>query len=530
MHRMRTPRTQLLALATLLAAGLPSGEARAGDWVDTRITFTLGDDNFRKSAGEQVPDSPKLGIGDRQGYQLFFDNLDSKYSGRENLLHLALYKKVAGILPGLTTEAAAAVKLDLAELMDSNPSLSKILLDDSSYIRLSYAIDKDRRGTKWIDLVLFPISGDRFRIGYLYALTWAGVDMFPKRKGLTPAFKLGGNHGRFYWWAGMKIVQVPTAPTEGSSEQQTVTESSSYENVYSALGGLGVQPVEGLSVDLSGGYIQQGYNPVKDVRGEALTATGFSARVAYGRGLNVALSSDLRLIRNDPEYIESISTRPTYKNDGSINWRVALEGNAIGQVLTDPDLYGGTTIQWASAAALDLRIQRNYLRLSLTMIYRSLQFSLLSTPSFVPYTAFSSQAIVQPQIFGAIKGDYFFPRSALQPGLEAGVEIPAAVKAELYATTSGSNPTTALIGTYTVLVRSTGERVLLPHDENRMPVFSTRASLKWYPSDFLTMMAFFQLTVDQNASLIVVNPDLTRTRVFDTPVGFGAGLIAQARY
>jgi hypothetical protein len=521
--------TALLALAAAASSLSFEAAARAGDWVDTRITFTMGDDNFRRDAGETVPDSPKFGIGDRGGYELAFDNLDQKYTGRENLLHLALYKKVAGLLPGLTTEANAAVKLDLAAMMDANPVLSQVLMDDSSYIRLSYAIDREKRGTKWLDLVFFPLSGDRFRIGYLYTMTWAGADMFPKKKGLTPAFKLGGNHGRFYWWAGMKMVQVPTAPVVGSNEQQTRIENSTFDTVYSALGGIGGQPVDGLSLDLSGGFVQQGYNPVEDVRGQPITASGFSARVAYGRGLDVALSSDLRLIRNDPEYIESLSTRPRYKNDNSVNWRIALEGNAIAQTLKDPDLYGGTTLQWASAAALDVRFQRNFLRLNLTAVYRSLQFSLLTTPSFVPYVAFSKEMIVQPQIFGAIAADYYFPRVALTPGLQTGIEIPAAVKTELYQVLGQDAPAT-LLGTHSLLVRKSGERVILPEDEDRLPVFSVRVTFKWYPSDFLTLMAFFQLVYDQNASILTLNVDSSKTRVFDTPTSIGAGIIAQARY
>lgn len=503
--------------------------ARAGDFIDTRISFTLGDDNFLKNAGQQIPDSPLLGIGDREGYELPFDNLDLATTGRENELHLVLYKKVDGILPGLFTEAAAAMEVNLAAL-EEGQSVNRVFSDDSSYIRLSYAIDAEKRGDKTLDLVLFPLSGDRFRVGYLYDLTWGGEHMFPRKKGPTPAFKVGGNHKVLYWWSGMKMVLAETALEESSNEQGTTVQASENETLYSLLAGLGAQPVAGLSVDLSGGYVQMARNPIKDVANELVTATGFSARVAYGRGLNVGLSSDLRLLRNDPEFLESLSRRPSYNPGGGVSWRVALEGNAIAQVLADPDRFGATTRQWASAAALDMRIQRNYLRINLTGVYRSLQFSLLETPSFVPFTAFAENAIVQPQIFAAVSADYHFPKVALTPGLQAGVEFPGAVKTELFAKEAGSNAPPTLIGEHTLLVRTTGERVILPEGEDRLPVISARFTTRWYPSEMLTLLAYVLFSFDQNTSILEINADLTKSRVFDEPVRIGAGITAQARF
>lgn len=513
-------RALILTLALLLPA-----TARAGDFIDTRISFTLGDDNFLKSAGQQIPDSPLLGIGDREGYELPFDNLDLATTGRENELHLVLYKKMAGILPGLTTEVAAAMEINMAEL-----GRASAFADDSSYIRLSYAIDRARTGSKYLDLVLFPLSGDRFRVGYLYDLTWGGANMFPRKRGITPALKLGANFGKVYAWAGMKAVLAQTELSESANEQGTKEETSEAETLYSALAGVGTEPVPGLSIDLSGGYVQQARNPVKDVAGKLVTATGFSARVAYGRGLKVGLSSDLRLLRNDPEFLEQLGQKPSYNPGGGLAWRVALEGNAIAQVLGDPDRYGATKRQWAPAAALDVRMQVNYLRMNLTAVYRSLEFSLLNTPSLTPYLGFPADAIVQPQIFTAISADYYFPKIAINPGFQAGVELPGAVKTELYATEVGSNAPPTLIGDHTMLIRSTGERVLLPEGKGRLPSFSVRLNARWYASDILTLLAFVLITYDQNTSILQLNADLTKSRIFDEPIRFGAGLTAQGRF
>jgi hypothetical protein len=510
--------------ALLLALLLPRGAA-AGDFIDTRISFTLGDDNFYKNAGEQVPDSPRIGIGDREGYELPFDNLDLATTGRENELHLVLYKKVGGILPGLITEAAAAMEVDLAAL-EEGQSVDRVFSDDSSYIRLIYAIDPGRKGDRYLDVVLFPLSGDRFRVGYLYDLTWGGADMFPRKKGLSPAFKLGGNHGILYWWGGMKMVLAETALDESANLQGLTLETSENETLYSALFGVGTEPIPGLSIDLSGGYVQMARNPIKDVANELVTATGFSARLAYGQGLSVGLSSDLRLLRNDVEFLESLSRRPTYGS--GLSWRVALEGNAIVQTLADPDLYAATTRQWASAGALDVRMQYDRLRVNLTAVYRSLQFSLLNTPSFVPFTAFNEDAIVQPQIFGAVAADYFFERWSLMPGIQAGVEMPASVKTEVFASIGNAPP--SLVGVFDVLVRTTGERIILPAGEERVPIYSARITTRWYPSEMLTLLAFLIIAYDENSTRLEINADLTKSRVFQDPFILGAGVTAQARF
>jgi len=519
----------LLSLTTLTLTLAAAAPATANDWIDTRITFTIGDDNFLNDAGEQVPDSPTIGIGDRDGFELPFDNLDLASTGRENELHLVLYKRMEGIIPGLITEAAAALQLNMEALVKDDP-LGKVLQDDSSYIRLAYALDELRRGKEYIDIVLFPLNGDRFRVGYLYDLTWGGTDMFPKKKGPTPAFKIGGNHGMIYWWAGMKMVMGPKPPREQGNEQGTKSTKTEHEALYSGLAGLGVQPVDGLSIDVGGGYVQQGWVPRSEFSGVRVEASGFSARVAYGRGIDVGLSSDLKLLRNDPEYLESFGSKPTYKNDDTFNWRVSAEGNLIAQTLLEPDLSGSTRIQWASAAALDFRLQRNYLRMNVTAVYRSLEFNLINGPSFPSYEAFSEDAIIQPQIFAALSADYHVPSLWLTPGIQAGVELPPAIKTELYNKVAGSSPSSTLIGTHSILMLNNGDRVILPEGEDRVPVYSVRVTARWFPSDMLTMMAFILFQYDQNATVVAFDAEQTKDRIFDEPVKFGAGITAQARF
>ncbi len=521
-------RIRTIVLASVIL-GL-SAPAHAGNFIDTRITFTIGDDNFFKGAGEQIPDSPLFGIGDRDGYELPFDNLDLATSGRENELHLVLYKKVDGIFPGLVTEVAAALEINLAELEARDPKLYNVFSDDSSYIRLQYAIDPAKSGDKYIDLVMFPLSGDRFRAGYLYDLTWGGKNLFRKRKGPTPAFKLGGNHGKFYWWSGMKFVMAPTEPDAYMKEDQSKKETTEWETLYGALAGVGAQPIDGLSIDVSGGYLQVARNPVKAVPDLIVSTSGFSARVAYGQGLDVGLSADLRLLRNDPEYLQSFSLKPKYAPGSGMSWRVSAEGTAVTQVLADPDNFGASKRQWATAAALDFRMQYNYLRANITGVYRSLAFTLLDMPSFPAYRAFPEDAMVDPQIFFALTADYHFPKLHLTPGIQAGVEFPAAMTTQWGAFFAGSNPSSALVGEKTALFPSSTTPMILAEGKERLPVYSWRLTARWYPSEILTIMAYTLFVYDSNASILGRTPDATFKWIYDEPFRMGAGITAQARF
>src|SRR6185369_2858770 len=69
--------------------------AHAGDFVDTRLNFTITDESILAKPNETVPSVPGLRIGMPTSLGvLFFDNWDTRFSGYENLSHLTLYKNV----------------------------------------------------------------------------------------------------------------------------------------------------------------------------------------------------------------------------------------------------------------------------------------------------------------------------------------------------------------------------------------------------------------------------------------------------
>ncbi|MCA9619703.1 MAG: tetratricopeptide repeat protein, partial [Myxococcales bacterium] len=254
------------------------------DFIDTRLTWTIGDDDVLHATGETVPLSPNVSIGDRRRYRLFFDNLNSVFAGRENITHLVLYKKMPGFIERLETEASMVLRFDLASLASGSNNLGASLYDSGSFIRLFYRTGDAEDSREGLGLTLFPIDTDRFRLGYLYDITWGGTNprinqsIFPRIQGSSPGFKFQYDHELFYVFAGMKtaqIVQVEEILTPGTSEVETIRIG---QTNYGFLGGGGVTLGDYVNLDVGGGYFQQGKFDLPDVLGEDVFTFGFSGR------------------------------------------------------------------------------------------------------------------------------------------------------------------------------------------------------------------------------------------------------------
>jgi hypothetical protein len=509
----------LLFVAVLLMAAAPRAASADENFVDTRLTFTFGDDNFMADAGETMVDSPLIGFGDRPGYTLFFDNLDTQYSGRENLLHLVLYKKMPGFVPGLTTAAAIVVKSDFSDANNIR------FQDDGTYLRLVYNFRRvvSKKGPK-LDITLFPISTDRFRVGYLYSLTWGGAAIFPGAKdNLTPGAKVS-----FYWrsgyaFAGMKTARILTNPPPGGGEESTGREA---ETFYGGLAGFGLNLPARLKFDMSGGYFLMGENPNNGVEGEYVQTFGASARVSHHKGMPIGISTDLKLYRTDAEFLENIGRKESYKR--GFSYQISLEGTYVGQVLEDPEKYGTTKIQWGYAGALSAKIKWNYLRAHLTTFLRSVEFILLNVPSFVPYQALSPQVDAKPEVFLATGADYYFKRRRLTVGAMVGsVVVPARVETELRADT-GAQP--AYLGKRTLVIRDEGDFSILKSGDTPDPIFAAKITVRWDLSKLFTLMGVGLLQYDSNFTNLTTLANGTAQLTTEEPWRVGAMVFAQARY
>ena len=502
------------------------------DFVDTRLTWTFGDDDVLHATGETVPLSPNASIGDRKPYRLFFDNLNSQFGGRENLTHLVLYKKMPGFIDRLDTEASMVLRVDMASLAAASNNLNSTLYDAGSYIRVFVRTgDKDDDKTG-LGVTLFPIDTDRFRLGYLYDISWGGTNprinqsIFPRIQGSSPGFKIQFNHPIFYAYGGMKtaqIVQVQEILTPGTSEVEVVRIG---EANYGFLGGAGVELFDYVNVDAGGGYFQQGKFDLPDVLGEQVYTFGLSSRLAvHSKNSGVVQSADFSLYRNDPMKADRELKVESYPDD--VSWTVSVEYSNLWQNLKDFDVPGQTTLQQARAAALQGTVKVGYFRASLAGIYRDLPFVLRNVPSFIPFeTLPGGNAIdVSDELFFAGSVDYHFDGPRLTPGIGAGVQLPASVK------TSSINAANQTIGR-TVVIRQQGDQSILPVDAEAVPIFQARASLKWDLSQMLSTVIWAQFVRDNNATFVERDPNegTVATRQFVSPNFLGLGGSAQARF
>jgi hypothetical protein len=514
-------------------ATLTGGESptRIGDFMDTRLTWTFGDDDVLHQTGQAFPLSPNASIGDRKQYRMFFDNLNSRFGGRENLTHLALYKKMPGFIKDLDTEASLVLRFDIGQLASNSGNLNQALYDAGSFIRAFYHTDGKANGKEGLGLTFWPLDTDRFRLGYLYDISWGGTNayinqsIFPRIQGSAPGMKLQYDHEYFSIYAGFKtaqIVQVEQTLTPGTSEVEQIRVG---QTNYGVLGGVAADPIDMLHLDVGGGYFQQGKFDLPDVAGKPVYTYGVSARVvAHHKDQPVAQSIDFLLYRNDPNKAQIIF-KPEVYTPGKTTWSVSGEFSNLFQNLKDFDTAGATAIQQARAAALQANLKSGFMRASVTGIYRDLPFVLRNQPSYIPFETLPKDAKTTDEMFFAAALDYYFDSIHLTPGLGAGLQFPSTFQSQ--SVDSSSAPINR-----TVVVREQGDIAILPVNAKAQPIFQGRVSLRWDISRILSAMVWAQFIHDNNGTFVQRDPSegTVALRTFISPDFFGFGTSVSARF
>jgi hypothetical protein len=522
------PGYDVLGTAGARAVGLAPPGTRPGDFMDTRLSWTFGDDDFLHPEGQIIPLSPTWSIGDRSQYRLFFDSLNSRFAGRENLTHLVMYKKMPGFIPHLTTEAAVVLRFDLAALAANTGNLNSALYDSGSYLRLFYNTGNDPR--EGISATFFPLDTDRFRLGYLYDISWGGTaasinqSIFPAIQGSAPGLKVQYDQKGFYAFGGFKTAQIvqPETVLSGNSNSDVTTVDQADTN-FGFLGGAGVDPTDHLRIDAGTGFFQQGRFNLPDVRGQSVYTYGGSLRLLVHQDMPVPQSIDFVLYRNDP-MAPMILFAPEKYSPNQIAWSVSLEGDVLEQHLKDFDVTGGTKDQAAWAGALQGVLKYGYARFSLTGIARNLNYVTRNVPGFIPFETLPANANTQPEIFGSAAATYNFPDLHLTPGIAGGVQLPSTFQSEF---TEGGVPASR-----TIVVRAQGDESILPYDQGRLPIFQGRLSLRWDLSRIMSAQVWLQYVRDPNGTLVVVDPSegTASLRVPQAADRLGAALSLQARF
>jgi hypothetical protein len=511
----------------------PKEEAptRLGDFMDTRLSWTFGDDDILHVTGQAIPLSPNFSIGERKQFRLFFDSLNSRFGGRENLTHLALYKKMPGFIKNLDTEASLVVRFDIAALATNTNNLNQAFYDAGSFIRVFYHTDGDRDGKTGLGVTFWPIDTDRFRLGYLYDNSWGGTaasinqSIFPRIQGVAPGAKLQYDDKAWSAYVGFKtatIVQIEQTLVPGTSEIETTRLG---QTNFALLAGGSADITQNLHVDIGGGYFQQGKFDLPGVTGRPVYTVGGSARVvAHDKDMPIGQSIDFLLYRNDPSKPQIIF-KPEVYTPGKTTWSASVEFSNLAQSLKDFDASQEIRLQQARAAAVQGNVKSGYLRASLTGIYRDLPFILRNQPSFIPFETLPKAAATSNEIFLSAAVDYAFESLHLTPGFGAGLQFPATFKS--ITSDSASAPIDR-----TVVVREQGNLAILPFNKGAVPIFHARATLKWELSRILSALAWVQYIRDNNGTFVARDPNegTLALRTFLSPDFFGLGTSVQARF
>jgi hypothetical protein len=525
-----SPATPAIGASTDAAIRAAS-PTRIGDFMDTRLTWTFGDDDVIHATGQAFPLSPDASIGDRRQYRLFFDNLNSRFGGRENLTHLALYKKMPGFIDNLDTEASLVLRFDIGALSRNTNNVNQALYDAGSYIRAFYHTRGGSEGKEGLGLTFWPLDTDRFRLGYLYDISWGGTNssinqsIFPRIQGSSPGAKIQYDHEKFSIYAGFKtatIVQVEQTLTPGTSE---VEEIRIGQTNYGFLAGASVDPSDYFHLDIGGGYFQQGKFDLPDVAGERVYTFGGSARlVVHDPDMPVAQSIDFLLYRNDPDKAQQIF-KPEKYEPGKTTWSASLEGSNLVQNLKNFDVAGETALQAARSIAVQGNLKSGYFRASLSGIYRDLPFVLRNQPSFIPFQTLPVDAKTRNELFFAVALDYYLKSVNLTPGLGLGLQLPATFS-------SSSIDISSAEIERTVVIREQGNFAILPVNAEAVPIFQGRFSLRWDISQILSAQAWVQYVRDNNGTFVERDPTegTVALRTFISPNFLGLGTSIQARF
>ena len=497
--------------ATLLAALLPVS-AFAGDFVDTRISFVFADDNLLAGPGETTPNSPTAGFGAGNQNNQFYDNFNTKFSGFETLSNVALYKQSPSFFEGFTADAALTV------LLLEQPSGGITLKDNSSYVRLMY------RPPGWgekenISFTGFPVSADRFRLGFAYRISWGGSSIFTSRaqNDGVPGARLQVTRDRFYAFVGMKTGQLLN---------DFILEK---ERVYGVMAGGGVDLTDTLKLEANGGYFQKGIIPGLANQGivAPVTAAGGSSQLVFHYGVPVSGSIDFRLYKNDPDMYVKFFTPELYP--GGLAMTVSVEGSVLAQTLENPDVFAQTKAQLAGAIALQANVKYNFLKVNLLGLYRTLSFIQFDVPGLPPYKDFPQGTELTPEMFIALGASYHFPRLHLTPGVIFGVQSPATFKSP-NTVLGGNTPPAALTGSRTVVVRDVNLLSILPTSASAIPIISAKANAKLDLSDYFSLIGELYYTRDPNRTTFRDSVAGIAEPSFEKEHALGFNVIVQARF
>jgi hypothetical protein len=505
-------------------AEAPAAQAQPGNVVgqsgffDTRIAFTLTNENVLVSPGETIPSVPgwRFGVPTTLG-TLFFDNYDTRYSGFETLSHIVSYRDFHS--GHIDAESALVVRIN--ELSGTNIQLT----DDGSYLAISDWKDPSHKDPTRVTLVAFPVSADRFRLGYSYRLSWGGDPEYSRASSATPGVKLQYDTDGMYAFVGAKSAVILNQAT---AEQ---------ESALAALGGAGVDIGKMLRIEVNGGYFDRGFNQLIDVEDQKVRLYGASGQISLHDGMPLRSSVDYRLYKFNGEQVSNLFAPESYP--GGFSWLAQSEFTVLGQTLKDPDKTGATRVQTGMAGDINFRAKLDRFRFQADVSYRDLAFILHSVPSLPTYEDFPDGPTGY-KTTADLFADVGVTRNwadLLTLGLTAGIEKPATLTSPV----GIPGGATGVAGNSTAVIRNDNVNTvitILPTGESVVPQVALKGSAR---IDFGRMyVALFEVYYSHDGNVTTYQrvgcaagqacPDNPFEYVFTQPNQLGVNATIQARF
>jgi hypothetical protein len=496
------------------------------DFVDSRLTFVFSNKNVFAGPGERLSPTSGYRIGIDPDFRLFLENINTRFTGYETLSHMVLYKKMPGFWENWETEAA------LAALVLANTDTGNFqFFDSGTYLRIIKKMGsgpEEKVGS--YDLTAFPVSADRFRLGYTYIISWGGTAIFPGKlqtssitEGAVPGLRLRwrGPGGYDYAFLGFKSALL--------LEQRPGFTSGEQVPNYSVLAGAGTTVADILSLEANGGFFQKGKQTRPGLEGNHINAYGISGRVTLFQGLSNREINDYRLYKNDPTQPVDYYVYHDYVPGFGFN--ISLEGNLLFQNLEDPDNFGSEKLVHAEAAGLVGQMKMDQLYLTAYGFYQSIDFILFNVPGFVPFQAIPAGAKTRPEFFFAAEAAYDMPEIKLRPSLALGVKIPATYKGAILADL-GNNQGGAVPGEVrTQVVLNDTTRIVLPPNYDSLPIFGAVLKVPFAISRSMTLAFEGRYEHDDNQPRLAKDNDLAQaTYFFDSPHRLSLAAVLQSRW
>jgi len=510
-----------------LAVLVQSPAARAGDFLNMRLSFNITDENVLVKPGETVPSipGPRIGTPIPRWGSLFFDNYDTRANAFENTSNMVLYKLVAD---GADDYEGAFV-LRFNNLSDD---LSAVR-DGGSYLKYTHWFDPTRADKANLTFTAFPMAADMFRLGYSYKISWGGSPIFFKTNPDNPFASTGSSNSAPVPGFKMQLADDEGYVFLGAKTSMRLNESiNEQQTIYGVLGGAGYDVTEMLRLETNGGFFHRGVNPIQSVLGRPMQTVGASAQAMVHDGAPVGRSVDFNLYKNDPSGALRVFQDEQYP--GGVSWLLSAEGTYTSTVLQDarPDYTANIVRQPALAGDVNARLKIDHLRVHADLTYMDLAFMLINVPSFVPYQAISSSIeTVTPQIFAAGGVDYFFTGPKLTVGVTGGIQTPATFKGHLPPSFTNALPAEAIPDSSVVVIRSEGVFDILPAGYKVVPIYATKLSAVLEVGGF-RVLAETLCAYDNNVTRLTrVNndPQQVSTRIFNKPWQLGFNVAFQAR-